>query len=230
MNSKILIVDDDPDIVNIIQLLLESEGYETAAASSGTEALKMIDETVDLIILDLMLPEISGFHICHTIRQFTNVPIMFISAMSGDSEKVTALLAGGDDYMCKPFSSSELIARVKSLLRRYHTYGSSDYKNRNYPGRGNVSICLSKGNSLSVDGEEIKLSYMEYEIMNLLLSNRGRIFSSAEIFEAVWGEPFNSNSNNVVMVHIFKLRKKLEKDYKHPQILKTAWGRGYYIE
>lgn len=227
-NKKILIVDDDPDIVNIIQLLMESEGYETVAASDGKTAIDLIDEDVDLIILDVMLPETNGFHICHTVRQFTNVPIMFISAMSGDSEKVTALLAGGDDYICKPFSSSELIARVKSLLRRYHTYGGSDSKPASH--KKEVSIALGSDNTMLVNDGVIKLSYTEYEIMNLLLQSRGKIFSSAEIFESIWGEPYNSNSNNVIMVHIFKLRKKLEDDYKHPRILKTAWGRGYYIE
>ena len=185
MAGKILIVDDDRDITQIIQLLLEGEGYDTAVAGSGEEALERLDGTVELVILDIMMEGLNGFDTCRLIRQSSYAPILFLSAMSGETEKVAALIAGGDDYLCKPFSAAELIAR---------------------------------------------LSYTEYEILHLFLKRRGQVLSISEIYEAIWTEPYSYSANNIVMVHIYKLRRKLEQDCKHPTILKTAWGKGYYIE
>ena len=157
MAGKILIIDDDRDITQIIRILLEGEGFETCTAYSGAQALASLDETVELIILDIMMDGMNGFEACHRIRESSYVPILFLSAMSGDSEKVAALMAGGDDYLCKPFSIQD-------------------------------------------------------------------------IYEAIWTEPYSYAANNIVMVHIFKLRHKIEADCKHPTILKTAWGKGYYID
>lgn len=245
---KILIVDDDPDIIDILNLLLRGEGYETVAARDGKQAVELADKHVDLIILDVMLPELNGFHACNAIREKTNAPILFLSAMSGDSEKSTAFLAGGDDYLCKPFSSSELVARVKSLLRRYYVYrgapeaegpksdlpAHSPLHSESPDGlddsNGADAIEMRSNNSAMINGQEIKLTYTEYEILHLLLRNRGKILSSQEIFEKIWAEPYSYNANNTVMVHILKLRKKIEKDTGHPEIIRTAWGRGYYIE
>lgn len=254
--KKILIADDDPDIINILDLILRGEGYDTLMATDGQSAVDMTDETVDLIILDIMMPGLNGFHACDAMRKKTNAPILFLSAMSGDSEKSTAFLAGGDDYLCKPFSSSELIARVKSLLRRYYIYQGIDRGRQTgqtppdlhkpaealssaepspvassgtRPGAP-FSIQMKSDNLVIRNGEKIRLTYIEYEILSLLLTHRGEIFSSQEIFSKIWAEPCSYNANNTVMVHILKLRKKLEADASHPQIIKTAWGRGYYIE
>lgn len=225
MAGKILIVDDDRDIAQIVQLLLEGEGYDTQTAASGSEALEKIDSSVDLVILDIMMAGMNGFEVCRRIRESSYAPILFLSAMSGDTEKVAALTAGGDDYLCKPFSASELIARVRSLLRRYNVYHGSD---RAEPEK--EQLVLGMDNQVIVNGQTIKLSYTEYEILHLFLKHRGQVLSIPEIYEAIWTEPYNYSANNIVMVHIYKLRRKLEQDCKHPNILKTAWGKGYYIE
>lgn len=167
----------------------------------------------------------NGFEVCRRIRESSYAPILFLSAMSGDTEKVAALTAGGDDYLCKPFSASELIARVRSLLRRYNVYQGSD---RAEPEK--EQLVLGMDNQVIVNGQTIKLSYTEYEILHLFLKHRGQVLSIPEIYEAIWTEPYNYSANNIVMVHIYKLRRKLEQDCKHPNILKTAWGKGYYIE
>ena len=225
MAGKILIVDDDRDIAQIVQLLLEGEGYDTQTAASGSEALEKIDSSVDLVILDIMMAGMNGFEVCRRIRESSYAPILFLSAMSGDTEKVAALTAGGDDYLCKPFSASELIARVRSLLRRYNVYQGAD---RAEPEK--EQLVLGMDNQVIVNGQTIKLSYTEYEILHLFLKHRGQVLSIPEIYEAIWTEPYNYSANNIVMVHIYKLRRKLEQDCKHPNILKTAWGKGYYIE
>ena len=203
MAGKILIIDDDRDITQIIRILLEGEGFETCTAYSGTQALASLDETVELIILDIMMDGMNGFEVCHRIRESSYVPILFLSAMSGDSEKVAALMAGGDDYLCKPFSAAELTARVRSL---------------------------GMDNKVTVNGRAIRLSYTEYEILHLFLKHRGQVLSIQDIYEAIWTEPYSYAANNIVMVHIFKLRHKIEAYCKHPTILKTAWGKGYYID
>lgn len=225
MAGKILIVDDDRDIAQIVQLLLEGEGYDTQTAASGSEALEKIDSSVDLVILDIMMAGMNGFEVCRRIRESSYAPILFLSAMSGDTEKVAALTAGGDDYLCKPFSASELIARVRSLLRRYNVYQGSDRAESE-----KEQLVLGMDNQVIVNGQTIKLSYTEYEILHLFLKHRGQVLSIPEIYEAIWTEPYNYSANNIVMVHIYKLRRKLEQDCKHPNILKTAWGKGYYIE
>ena len=225
MAGKILIVDDDRDITQIIQLLLEGEGYDTAVAGSGEEALERLDGTVELVILDIMMEGLNGFDTCRLIRQSSYAPILFLSAMSGETEKVAALMAGGDDYLCKPFSAAELTARVRSLLRRYRVYQGAD---RAEPER--ERLVLGMDNKVTVNGRAIRLSYTEYEILHLFLKHRGQVLSIQDIYEAIWTEPYSYAANNIVMVHIFKLRHKIEADCKHPTILKTAWGKGYYID
>lgn len=172
MAGKILIIDDDRDITQIIRILLEGEGFETCTAYSGAQALASLDETVELIILDIMMDGMNGFEACHRIRESSYVPILFLSAMSGDSEKVAALMAGGDDYLCKPFSAAELTARVRSLLRRYRVYQGAD---RAEPER--ERLVLGMDNKVTVNGRAIRLSYTEYEILHLFLKHRGQVLS-----------------------------------------------------
>ena len=224
--AAILIVDDNPEIREIIQILLTGEGFQVHEAANGTQALSQLKENIfDLIILDIMMDGMNGFEVCHRIRESSYVPILFLSAMSGDSEKVAALMAGGDDYLCKPFSAAELTARVRSLLRRYRVYQGAD---RAEPER--ERLVLGMDNKVTVNGRAIRLSYTEYEILHLFLKHRGQVLSIQDIYEAIWTEPYSYAANNIVMVHIFKLRHKIEADCKHPTILKIAWGKGYYID
>ena len=226
----ILVADDDPDLLDILNIQLSGEGYLVTNARNGEEALELIDNSVDLIILDIMMPELNGFNACFEMRKVTNAPILFLSAMSGDSDKATAFLAGGDDYLCKPYSAAELTSRVKSMLRRYHVYKGIDHLQADTVNKGGPSLVMATDNKAFLDGKAIKLTYIEYEILKLLLDHRGTILSSGEIYERVWAEPFDQNAGNTVMVHMLRLRRKLEKDAKHPQLIKTAWGKGYYIE
>lgn len=231
----ILIVDDDPDLLDILNILLTGEGYRVTRAGSGDEALARLDTTVDLIILDIMMPERNGYSACFEMRKRTNAPILFLSAMSGDSDKATAFLAGGDDYLCKPYSAAELIARVKSMLRRYHVYRGIDHQQGAETPEASAAavspvLKLGTDNHVILDGKVIKLTYIEYEILKLLLDLRGQIIPSSELYERIWAEPFDQNAGNTVMVHMLRLRRKLEQDAKHPTIIKTAWGKGYYID
>ena len=223
--QTILIVEDDPDIRDGVRILLAGEGYHILEAENGLRALELFDPEVDLVILDIMMEGLNGFDTCRLIRQSSYAPILFLSAMSGETEKVAALIAGGDDYLCKPFSAAELIARVRSLLRRYTVYQGPGHTEPE-----KEQLVLGMDNEVIVNGQTVKLSYTEYEILHLFLKRRGQVLSISEIYEAIWTEPYSYSANNIVMVHIYKLRRKLEQDCKHPTILKTAWGKGYYIE
>ncbi|MCR4709554.1 MAG: response regulator transcription factor [Clostridiales bacterium] len=225
----ILVADDDPDLLDILNIMLKGEGYLVTNAQNGEEAVKRADETVDLIILDIMMPNMNGYTACYEMRKITNAPILFLSAMSGDSDKATAFLAGGDDYMCKPYSAAELISRVKSMLRRYHIYQGINNRQEKDE-KCKLSIELMNDNMVILDGKTIKLTYIEYEILKLLLNNRGEIISTSEMFEKIWAEPFAQNAANTIMVHMLRLRRKLDQNSDHPKLIKTAWGRGYYIE
>lgn len=191
MAGKILIIDDDRDITQIIRILLEGEGFETCTAYSGAQALASLDETVELIILDIMMDGMNGFEACHRIRESSYVPILFLSAMSGDSEKVAALMAGGDDYLCKPFSAAELTARVRSLLRRYRVYQGAD---RAEPER--ERLVLGMDNKVTVNGRAIRLSYTEYEILHLFLKHRGQVLSIQDNF--LWCKLLSSSSHATI--------------------------------
>lgn len=230
---KILIADDDKDIVELVELLLNGEGYETITAFSGREAVEKADETVDLIILDIMMPDLNGIMACREIRKNYRNPILFLSAMSNDSDKSTAFLSGGDDYLVKPFSSVELVARVKSLLRRFYVYRGAvedDPEIIISPHLNEKVIFLNIDGEVTVNGEAVKLTYTEYEILNLLVEHRGSIVSLSDIYEKIWAETYNKRNDSTVMVHIQNLRGKIEQDPKRPKIIKTAWGKGYYIE
>ncbi|MBT9775652.1 response regulator [Clostridium sp. MCC353] len=230
MGQKVLIADDSQDIIEILQILLTGEGYEVITASDGDEAVRLADETIDLIILDVMMPLKSGYVACAEIRQKTMAPILFLTAKMQDSDKAMGFSAGGDDYLTKPFSYSELLSRVKSLIRRYCVY----------QGKGTVSnssrLCLGElavdkdTRTVTLEGKEVYLTAREYGILVLMMENRRKVFSSENIYESVWKEPYFYSANNNVMVHIRNIRKKIEKDPQNPEYIKTMWGRGYYIE
>ncbi len=230
--GMILLVEDDGDIREGVRVLLESEGYKVYEAESGSQALEMVNGDTDLIILDIMMPGISGIRTCEEIRKTYNVPILFLTAKARESDKLLGLMAGGDDYLPKPFSYGELLGRVKALLRRYQVYQGK--------GAGNSGedsswlqwkeIRLDLGfNQVWVEDKEVDLSELEYQILRLLMEHPNKIFSAQNIYESVWKEPYFYGSNNTVMVHIRKLRVKIEKDPQEPKRICTVWGKGYRI-
>ena len=232
MNTQtILIVDDDHEIREGLRILLTGESYNIIEAGSGAQALENLSCAVDLVILDVMMPGLSGLRVCEEIRKTSSVPILFLTAKAQESDKLIGLTAGGDDYLTKPFSYTELVARVKALLRRYCVYrGKTDDATIN---RDNImtlqDINLSlNGNQVWVCGKEVDLTDIEYRILRLLMEHPQRIFSAENIYESVWNEPYYSNG--VIMVHIRKLRTKIEPDPQNPKYIKTVWGKGYRFE
>ena len=228
--KKILFADDDPEIRDALSLLLNSEGYETVGASCGREVLEIIDQSFDLVILDVMMPEMNGFAVCDQIRKRYTVPILFLTAKSQDSDKTLGFSVGGDDYLIKPFSYNELLNRVKAILRRYYVYGSKNSEaSMIIHCCGNVEIDTSRC-LVKADGEEVNLTDIEYRILLLLASNQKRIYSTQSIYELVWNEPYTYSSNNNVMVHIRNIRRKLGDDPQNSHTIRTVWGKGYRIE
>lgn len=227
MERKILLADDDPEIRNVARILLESEGYRVVEASDGAQAVSAVDDTVDLIILDVMMPARDGYSACMEIRKKSTVPILFLTAKTQDSDKTMGFSAGGDDYLAKPFSCSELVARVKALLRRCYVYsGEPDPRVLRIQ---DLTIDTAF-NEVKKDGGEIFLTDLEYRILLLMAKNRTKIFTIQNIYESVWEEPYFYTSNNTVMVHIRNLRKKLETDPQNPRYIKNVWGKGYRVE
>ena len=230
--NNVLVVDDDKEIVDAIEIYLKNEGINVIKAYDGLEALEVLMENnVQLILMDIMMPNMDGLRTTMKIRQEKNIPIILISAKSEDTDKILGLNMGADDYITKPFNTLELIARVKSQLRRYTVLGNYSGKNEE-----NNSIIRSGGLSLNqdtkeviVDGEVIKLTATELGILKLLLKNQGKVFSIDEIYENVWNEP-SYNAENTVAVHIRRIREKIEINPKEPKYLKVGWGIGYKIE
>ena len=230
--NNVLVVDDDKEIVDAIEIYLKNEGINVIKAYDGLEALEVLMENnVQLILMDIMMPNMDGLRTTMKIRQEKNIPIILISAKSEDTDKILGLNMGADDYITKPFNTLELIARVKSQLRRYTVLGNYSGKNEE-----NNSIIRSGGLSLNqdtkeviVDGEVIKLTATELGILKLLLKNQGKVFSIDEIYENVWNEP-SYNAENKVAVHIRRIREKIEINPKEPKYLKVVWGIGYKIE
>lgn len=227
-NATILIIEDDKDIRGVLDVLLSHEGYHVLQAEEGLTALEMIDDNVDLIILDIMMPGISGIDVCREIRKNYNAPILFLTAKSSDSDKAEGLLAGGDDYLTKPFSETELIARVTSLMRRYQVYRGKTSADNNETYLTAEGLKLSEQfNAVWKNGVQIDLTDIEYRMLRMFMKHRNRIFSIQSIYETIWDEPYFYSSNNTVMVHIRKLRKKIEDDPQNPVYIITEWGRGY---
>lgn len=228
---NILVVDDEKEIADLIGIYLINEGYQVFKAYHAEEALSLLEQqTVHLIILDIMMPGMDGLEACRKIRKNKNVPILMLSAKSEDMDKIMGLSTGADDYMTKPFNPLELLARVKSQLRRYlylNPQGMSRQEN-NIISIDGLEI-NSGSHTVSLYGNEISLTPTEFDILMLLAENRGRVFSAEEIFEKVWKEKY-FESNNTVMVHIRKIREKIEDDPRKPKYVKTVWGVGYKIE
>ena len=230
--SKILIIEDEEAIADLEKDYLELSGFEVEIANRGDVGLeKALKEEYDLIILDLMLPEVDGFDICRQVRQEKNIPIIMLSAKSEDYDKITGLNVGADDYVTKPFNPLELIARVKSQLRRYVNLGSiagQPQKKEGVYSTGGL-VVDDEQKTVTVDGEAIAVTPIEFGILRYLTENAGRVFSIEQIYEQVWNEPAY-NPENTVAVHIRRIREKIEIDPKNPKYLKVVWGIGYKIE
>lgn len=229
---SILIIEDDEDIREGIRILFSGENYRITEAGSGEEGLRLFSGDIDLVILDIMMPGISGLKTCEEIRRISNAPVLFLTAKSQESDKLIGFMAGGDDYLVKPFTYSELLARTKALLRRYTVYkgkdvtGESEYDEEGYIIRRSLRVSTTY-NEVFRDGRKIELSEIEYRMLLLMMKNPGRIFSTKNLYESVWNEPYFYISNNTVMVHIRKLRMKIENDPKNPEYIHTVWGKGY---
>lgn len=225
--AKILIVDDEPDLCGLISLLLQKRGHEVTTASNGRLAVEELRRSsdYDLVIMDIMMPEMSGIDACAAMREHSTVPILFLSAKSQENDKEDAFYSGGDDYLTKPFSPTELTRRVDALLRRYRVYRGKD--------------AAAAAGALHVDfenqkvyraGEEVVLTEKEFALLAYLMRHAGQTLDNRTLYENAWHEPYLPSSANTVTVHILKLRKKLEEDPSHPVMLRTVWGEGYRFE
>ncbi|RBP86888.1 winged helix family two component transcriptional regulator [Cytobacillus firmus] len=225
---NILVCDDDKAIVDAIGIYLENEGYKILKSFNGEEAIEVIrDHEVHLIIMDIMMPKMDGIRATMKIREENNIPLIMLSAKSEDSDKILGLNLGADDYITKPFNPLELIARVKSQLRRYTTFGSLETRSNVYQTGG--LMIDDERRTVTIDGKEVHLTPVQYKILKLLTANAGRVFSIEEIYEKIWNEK-SFSPENTVTVHIRKIREKIEINPKEPKYLKVVWGVGYKVE
>jgi DNA-binding response OmpR family regulator len=229
-NARILAVDDDREIVRALEKLLMMEGYEVVKTYDGLQAIDaLVNNSIQLILLDIMMPKLDGLSAMLKIREKRNIPIIILSAKSEDSDKILGLSMGADDYVTKPYNPQELLARVKSQLRRYMLLG--DASNHVRASQLVVGgLCLdTDSKQLTVDGEPVRLTATEYKILELLMKNAGIVFSAEEIYERIWNEPAYT-IENTIMVHIRRIREKIEINPREPNYLKVVWGIGYKIE
>ncbi len=225
--SKILIVDDDPDIRRVLRLLLQNL-YGVFEAADGGEAVRCIQEQkdIDLVILDVMMPGMDGYETCDALRAYTNAPVLFLTAKSAEADRISAYRSGGDDFLPKPFSQDELLAKVSSLLRRY----------KEYRGKPDAALAIENleidftARTVISNGQPVALTDTEFSILEYLLRNRGSTVTAPELYEGVWKEKFLPGSGNTVMVHVLNLRRKIEENPSSPKIIRTVWGKGYQID
>lgn len=227
VRSSILIVDDDPDIRKVLNLLLNTT-YDVAEVEDGPSAIDYIREhpETDLVLLDVMMPGMSGLETCNELRRYSNAPVLFLTAKSAERDRISAYRSGGDDFLSKPFSHEELLAKVSSLLRRY----------REYRGKPNSALAVEnlevdfESRTVKSSGRTVALTDTEYAILEYLLKNRGTTVTAPALYEAVWQEKFLPGSGNTVMVHVLNLRRKIEDNPSSPKIVRTIWGKGYQID
>lgn len=223
-SASILVVDDEPDIRALLQLLLEGRGHRVAQACSGAEALAQVQENpgFDLIIMDIMMPEMDGVSACKALRAYSTAPVLFLTAKTQLGDKVAAYESGGDDYLAKPFAPNELLAKVDALLRRYRVYrGKQEAEAIGEIALDEATRCVTKA------GRRVELTEKEYDILAFFFRNKDKIMDMRTVYEGVWREEFFPSSTNTVMVHILNLRKKLEDDPANPKLIRTIWGKGY---
>jgi len=228
MDEKILIIDDDEEIRNVISIYMKNEGYHPLPAEDALKAIKLLETNkVDLIILDIMMPKMDGIKACLKIREENNMPIIIISAKDSDADIIYGLTSGADDYITKPFNPLELVARVKSQLRRYKNLNPKSNNQGDIIEIGDMTIDTLR-HTVTIADRDVKLTSKEFDILELLARNQNVVFSVEKIYEAVWKEPF-FKSENTVMVHIMNIREKTEPNPRKPIYIKTVWGIGYKI-
>ena len=230
---KVLVVDDEREIRNVLRLLLEREGYEVYLAANGNDAIYAVQDNpdLDLCIMDIMMPRLSGVEATEHIREFSDVPILFLTAKSLESDRASAYNAGGDDYLVKPFSGTELLFKVEAMIRRYNRYRGKPVKDEGDLIRIGTDITLSPSRrEVTKAGEIVDIRDKEFDVLVYLASNRGKTISAMDIYEAVWHEMPLPSSANTVTVHILNLRRKLEGATSSPKVIRTVWGRGYQID
>lgn len=227
--ANILVCDDDREIVDAIEIYLSQDGYKIYKAYDGEQALQILDkEDIHLLIMDIMMPKLDGIQATLKIREYSSIPIIILSAKSEDTDKILGLNIGADDYICKPFNPLELVARVKSNLRRYTSLGSLTGENKAIYQVGGL-ILNDDTKQVTVDDEPVKMTPIEYNILLLLMKNQGRVFSINQIYESIWNEDA-IGADNTVAVHIRHIREKIEINPKEPRYLKVVWGVGYKID
>lgn len=228
---KIMIVDDERDIRNLIKIYLMNEKYEIVEAADGIEAVELVDDSFDLILMDVMMPKLNGVDACHKIRANYNMPIIFLTAKGEDTDKLTAFSFGADDYIVKPFNPIDLVSRVKANIRRYREYNISKKleEHKDEVKVGSISL-NTVSHIVRKNGEAIKLTKKEFAILSLLFLNRGRVFNLEQIYEHVWGEDCILNAESTVSVHIRNLREKIEDDITDAKYIITVWGVGYRVD
>ena len=227
--ANILVCDDDREIVDAIEIYLSQDGYKIYIAYDGEQAIQILDkEDIHLLIMDIMMPRLDGIRATLKIREYSSIPIIILSAKSEDTDKILGLNIGADDYICKPFNPLELVARVKSNLRRYTSLGSLTGENKAIYQVGGL-ILNDDIKQVTVDDEPVKMTPIEYNILLLLMKNQGRVFSINQIYESIWNEDA-IGADNTVAVHIRHIREKIEINPKEPRYLKVVWGVGYKID
>ena len=227
--ANILVCDDDREIVDAIEIYLSQDGYKIYKAYDGEQAIRILDkEDIHLLIMDIMMPRLDGIRATLKIREYSSIPIIILSAKSEDTDKILGLNIGADDYICKPFNPLELVARVRSNLRRYTSLGSLNNENKAVYQVGGL-VLNDDTKQVSVDGEIVKMTPIEYNILLLLMKNQGRVFSINQIYESIWNEDA-IGADNTVAVHIRHIREKIEINPKEPRYLKVVWGVGYKID
>lgn len=230
MSERILIVDDEKEIVDLIEVYLKNDGYSVNKFYNGAEALTFAQSNeVDLAILDVMLPDIDGFHICQKIRESYTYPIIMLTAKDEETDKITGLTLGADDYITKPFKPLELLARVKSQLRRYKKYNSPQSEEKNIIEHSGLVMNI-KTHQCTLNEKAVVLTPTEFSILRILLENKGDVVSAEELFHSIWKDEYYSKANNTITVHIRHLREKLNDTLDDPKFIKTIWGVGYKIE
>ena len=231
MDIHILVVDDEPEIADLVGVYLRSEGFAVHTCGTAREALDTLErQSVDLAILDVMLPDKSGFDLCGELRREHRFPVLMLTAKSSDMDKITGLTIGADDYITKPFNPLELVARVKAQLRRYTRYNSAQEKSPDSEVIDFNGLVIDRGtHQCTLYDKELNLTPIEFDILWMLCSNRGQVISAERLFETVWGEKY-LDRNNTVMVHIRRLREKMGEPSRDPRFIKTVWGVGYKVD
>ena len=230
--KNVLVVDDDPNIREVISVLLSSEGYDVEAVENGRLAVEKVYDggQYDIICLDIMMPDMDGIEVCTKIRQKSNVPVLFLTAKSQDKDKVEAYSMGGDDFLVKPFSQTELLMKIKSLIRRHNEYDKPEQTDDDDTRLSDDITVDTRKRSVLKDGVRINLTDKEFDILRYFMDHRGEIVHNKDLYENVWGEQYLTSAGNTIMVHILNLRKKLENDVSKPEIIKTVWGKGYRVD